>query len=152
MGVVLCVAVAFGALRNTSMLWASAAFTLTALVLLSAILLALRASGRSRSFWLGFIVFGWGHFLLGFWPSREGTPMPDFLLALVLEYFSTGLRYGFQTAWLNTARYDYPGPFTYEQIAISVSTLILASIGGALASRLLAGGRSSDKPAPVSRG
>jgi hypothetical protein len=56
---ILCVAVGFAALREANDQWDSVLFSLTLLLLLSAVLLAVhRAEGR-RAFWIGFALFGW---------------------------------------------------------------------------------------------
>jgi hypothetical protein len=56
---ILCVAVGFAALREANDQWDSVLFSLTVLLLLSAVLLAVhRAEGR-REFWIGFALFGW---------------------------------------------------------------------------------------------
>src|SRR6267142_6386542 len=44
--------------------WAAVSFTLCIGLLLAAIVLAIAASARSRFFWLGFAIFGWGYWLV----------------------------------------------------------------------------------------
>jgi hypothetical protein len=62
MVLVLACGIGFGALRHPTPLRAAAVSSAAALTLLGATLAALR--GRSRSFWIGFAVFGWGYALL----------------------------------------------------------------------------------------
>lgn len=59
---VLFVGVAFAALRASNDDWDAGVFGVTLLVFLSSVLLAVHRSGRKRSFWLGFVLFGWAYF------------------------------------------------------------------------------------------
>ena len=68
--IVVC-ATAFAALRTASDLWAGAFYTLTAVLLLVAVLAARFRRGAERAFWFGFAVFGWGFFLLGWGPWTD---------------------------------------------------------------------------------
>jgi hypothetical protein len=58
LGVVLLVAVGLGALREANDTWDSGLFTLTLVVLLVSVLLAVHRGGARRAFWIGFALFG----------------------------------------------------------------------------------------------
>lgn len=64
-------ATAFAALRSASDLWFSGLYTVTAGILLIAVLSARLRRGGQKTFWFGFAVFGWGFFLLGMGPWAE---------------------------------------------------------------------------------
>jgi hypothetical protein len=59
LGVVLFVGVAVADLRAPTDAWDSAAFGLTLLTLLAAVLLAIHRADRRRAYWMGFALFGW---------------------------------------------------------------------------------------------
>src|SRR5215472_6201067 len=83
--VVLVVAVGFAALREASDLWDSGAFTLTLVVLLVSILLAVHRTESRRAFWLGFALFGWAYLGLSLVPSIE----PRLLTTKALAYLDS---------------------------------------------------------------
>jgi hypothetical protein len=58
LAVVLILAVAFAALRESNVIWDSGVFTLTTGVLLISFLLAIHRMQSKRAFWLGFALFG----------------------------------------------------------------------------------------------
>lgn len=64
MGIVLLAGVAFAALRNPTLLWANAFFSLY----LALLTLAILGAWYRRAFWKGFLVFGGTYFLLNFAP------------------------------------------------------------------------------------
>jgi hypothetical protein len=88
MGLVSLVAISFAALRSTSLLWASATFTATVVILSVASLGAFAARGTSRLPWLGFAAFGWVYLLTTFWlwPGNNGVTAPPFLPKLLMDY------------------------------------------------------------------
>jgi hypothetical protein len=67
MASVVLFAVGGAALRSASPLWASIIFSLTLGILATAVLGSL-FSRRSRPFWSGFVLFGWGYMTLVFGP------------------------------------------------------------------------------------
>ena len=69
--VVLFVAVGFAGLREASEIWESGLFSLTLVVLLISILLAIHRTETRRAFWLGFAIFGWIYVALTLVPSIE---------------------------------------------------------------------------------
>lgn len=71
--VVLVVAVSFAGLREATELWDSGLFTLTLVVLLVSILLAIHRTEKRRAYWLGFALFGWIYLGLTLVPSIEST-------------------------------------------------------------------------------
>ncbi|HEV3120456.1 MAG TPA: hypothetical protein VGY53_01070 [Isosphaeraceae bacterium] len=66
MALVLYCGVAFGTLRYATELWASALFTLMFVLLLAATVCAALYKPPARAGWLGFAIFGWGFFLVGY--------------------------------------------------------------------------------------
>jgi len=79
--VVLCSAVGFAVLRESSDLWESGLFTLTLGALLISMLLAVHRSESRRAFWFGFAVFGWTYLALSLVPSIESRLMTTKALA-----------------------------------------------------------------------
>jgi hypothetical protein len=75
--VIAAVAMAFAALRSGSDLWFGAVYTFTVVVLLLAVIVARFRPRGEKAFWFGFAVFGWGFFLLGFWPWRDPLADPN---------------------------------------------------------------------------
>jgi hypothetical protein len=61
---VLFLAVGFAALRESNDLWDSGLFSLTVVVLLGSILLAVHRSDAGWAFWVGFALFGWTYLAL----------------------------------------------------------------------------------------
>jgi hypothetical protein len=80
--VVLLAAVGFAALSEASDLWDSGAFTLTLVVLLVSILLAVHSTESRRAFWLVFALFGLAYLGLSLVPSIE----PRLLTTKALAY------------------------------------------------------------------
>jgi hypothetical protein len=83
MAVVLGCGLAFAALREPSAQWASLTFTAAMTVLLFA-LLALFV-GRYRTFWLGFVIFGWGYAYLAFGPRQWDEARPFLYTSRILS-------------------------------------------------------------------
>jgi hypothetical protein len=54
----------FTALLNANSWWQSAIWCATVMVLLSAILMIIYRAGENRVFWIGFLIFGGGYFVL----------------------------------------------------------------------------------------
>ncbi len=69
--VVLFVAVGFAAVRESNYLWDSSIFSLTLVVLLISILLAVHRTETRREFWFGFALFGSAYLGLSLVPSIE---------------------------------------------------------------------------------
>ena len=97
MAVVALFGLEFAALRAGSRLWFSAIYSLTALLLLFAVIAAKYRRGDARAFWFGFAVFGWGYLLLalGPWSSphtedSEDGPRPRAVL-LTTQLIDTSL-------------------------------------------------------------
>jgi hypothetical protein len=73
--VVLFVAEGFAALRESTELWDSGLLTMTLMVLLCSILLAIHRHDARRAFWVGFALFGAGYLALSLIPSIESRLM-----------------------------------------------------------------------------
>ena len=65
LGFVAVFAIGLAALVNATSVWAGVSFTLTVGVLFSSVLATILRGWR-RGGWLGFALFGWGYFLLGY--------------------------------------------------------------------------------------
>ena len=77
---VLFAAVGFAALRQPTLLWASAVFTATVLLLSTAVVGALARQGRGRLIWSGAAIFGWAYLLIAFGlGSTSNGATPPFL-------------------------------------------------------------------------
>lgn len=68
---VLLLGIGFAALRESNDLWDSSVFSITLVVLLISILLAVHRTKTSQVFWLGFALFGWTYLGLSLVPSIE---------------------------------------------------------------------------------
>lgn len=71
LGVVLFVAVALAALRESTELWDSGVFSVTLAVLLVSIVLAVYRRDRKRAFWIGFALFGGAYLVASLVPPVE---------------------------------------------------------------------------------
>jgi hypothetical protein len=83
---VLCVAVGFAALHAASEIWATAAFQLTILILLVAVVAAVFGGRGLRPFSSGVAVFGWAYIVLAFGPWFTANTAPHLLTTKSLEY------------------------------------------------------------------
>jgi hypothetical protein len=93
MAIVLVVGVGVAALRAASLVWASAVFTLTVLVLLTAVLAAMARRGRTRMTWAGFALFGWVYLGTTFGPgaAANGVTPPPYVTRWALDYWDANL-------------------------------------------------------------
>ena len=71
LGVVVLVAVALAALRDSTDAWDSGLLSLALLILLAATLSAVHRMGRQRASWLGFALFGWAYLVASLIPLIE---------------------------------------------------------------------------------
>ena len=71
LGVIVVLGVVLAALKESSDLWESGIFSVTLVVLLASILLAVHRTESRRAFWLGFALFGWSYLGLSLVPSME---------------------------------------------------------------------------------
>ena len=83
--VILVLGIALAALKESSDLWESGIFSVTLVVLLASILLAVHRTESSRAFWIGFALFGLGYLGLSLRPvdrtkadHDEGACLPGF--------------------------------------------------------------------------
>jgi hypothetical protein len=99
MTITLYFAIGMGALLDPEPLqakvWASTIYTLTAFILMTAIVMAFIQTGRERLAWIGFAVFGWAYLLLlGFELTDRGNK-PLLLSTWVLGEILESSRYVF---------------------------------------------------------
>jgi hypothetical protein len=85
MVVVLVVGVSVAALRSASGVWAALLFTLTLAVLAVAPLGVVYRRARSRAFWLGFGLFGWGYLALCYGPAIGEATRPNLATTALLD-------------------------------------------------------------------
>jgi hypothetical protein len=78
MGLVAIAALILVGLKEGTEAWAGAAFAMTVLVLLGAILNAVHFRGPARATWAGFALFGWAFLLFSFgpWSGADLKPPP----------------------------------------------------------------------------
>ena len=69
MAIVLYLGFGFAALRNADEFWASATYTLAITLIAGALVGAFARSGRARTPWVGFAVFGWTYLLIVHLPA-----------------------------------------------------------------------------------
>src|SRR5829696_8895385 len=82
------VSVCLAALRNPTIVWASALFTLTVALLCTAVLAAMAAHGHARLTRAGLAVFGWAYLGIAFGPgsSGNGVTPPPFVTQALSDY------------------------------------------------------------------
>jgi hypothetical protein len=82
---VLVLGVSFAALRESNETWDSGVFTLTLVILLTSILLAIHRSEARRAFWLGFALFGAAYLGMSLAPPIESR----LITTKALTYFDS---------------------------------------------------------------
>ena len=144
------IAVGFAALREPfSEVWASVAFALTVIVLLTATIGAIL---KREASWVGFALFGWASLSLPFGPLRpsDAVPIPTPLTTMLLKAASVRLHRGLtMPPGGSTVEYPvqaavyapfdgrlYRVPYAFLQTGNSLFSLIVAS-GGSVIARVL---------------
>lgn len=139
------------ALIYATTFWAVLAYTLCVILLFSAILLAVAASGRSRFFWLGFALFGWGYFAVLHSPFFDMQDKPNNWLVfyegppLVSRAFSRWMYLTImpivhkppiwdQSQRRTTNGSRFPNEIDFCQVCHTEFALIFALIGGVIGS------------------
>ena len=114
MTVVLLIALGLAGLRDTSTVWASAVFSLTVILLATAILGAATCSGPSRMACLGFGLFGGTYLLAAFWlwPVPNGVTAPPLLSKLLLDWLQPSVK----TPTVMTIDRGQPGELSFVPI------------------------------------
>jgi hypothetical protein len=179
MGAVVVLAVGFAGLSAASALWASAVFSLTVTLLVTAILGAVACRGPSRIAWLGFALFGWTYVLATFWlwPVPNGVTAPPFLTKALLDSFQPSLNTA-TVMWIDpgppgemstelpptvttiipgTANLATMAPFTgrvanrlhYRRIGHSLAAIVLGLFGALLGTLLSARSEAADGQRPI---
>ncbi len=77
--------VGLAAFRSPSNLWASTLFTVSAAILVAALLNLAVCRGRSRAYWLGFAVCGWAYFAANFAPWAAESVGPRLVTTALLD-------------------------------------------------------------------
>jgi hypothetical protein len=88
MAVILLLAVGMAALRDPTILWASAIFTAAVILFAASLLAAMAHRGAQRFSWAGMAVFGWSYLIISFgpWPGNSVGP-PPLLPSSLLDHF-----------------------------------------------------------------
>ena len=140
MAIVLYLGFGFAALRNASEFWASATYTLAIVLIAAALVGAFARSGRARTPWVGFAVFGWTYLLivhlpewgfggLGFGPIRKPHLLIELGTARLQPFIKPSDPGGLGGYRINLMH--------YEQVSQSLG-IILFGLVGAVLGRLLA--------------
>jgi hypothetical protein len=136
MGIVLYLGFGFAALRNADEFWASATYTLATILIAVTLVGAFARSGRARTPWVGFAVFGWTYLLIVHLPDRSigGLGFGPIQKPLLLIEWGTA----------RLQPYIKPLPqgaggnlMPYEQVSHSLG-IIRFGLAGAVLGRLLA--------------
>jgi hypothetical protein len=77
--------VGFAGLRNPSLLWSNALFSVALGTLTLAVLAAVYRRGRRRAFWVGFATCGWVYLLLALGPANESLVSPYLVTTAILD-------------------------------------------------------------------
>ena len=141
MAIVLYLGFGFAALRNADEFWACAANTLAIISIAAALVCASARSGRARTPWVGFAVFGWTYLLTVhldwriFGPLRfAAIPKPPLLIewgSLRLQPYIKPLPPGM--GFVAAGTFLRP----YEQVSQSLGIILFGLVGAGLG-RLLA--------------
>jgi len=144
------IATATYALIYATAFWAVLAYTLCVILFFSAILLAAAATGRSRFFWFGFALFGWGYLIVLHSPIfhraadqqkswmvfYEGPPLPS--RAFARWMYREGLTHiHTPPVWDPSQRYttngsQYPTEMNFCAVCHSEFALLFALLGGVI--------------------
>src|SRR4051812_18918210 len=95
---VLVLGVGFAALRESTDIWGSGIFTVTLVILLISILLAIHRTGKRRAFWLGFALFGAAYLGLSLVPPIESRLITTKVLASIDSRVPRSIPAGFAYA------------------------------------------------------
>jgi hypothetical protein len=142
--VVLLIAVGFAALRESSDLWESGIFSMTLVVLLASILLAIHRNDARRALWVGFALFGWTYLGLSLVPPIESRLVTTRALAY-LDSKVPGRTQSFFTIQLTGTVSGTPGnqvqsvAFSPDGRQIATSSLGTVKLWDAATGRLLGG-------------
>jgi hypothetical protein len=136
--VILVCAILLAAARSPNDLWSTAAFSASLLVLGVALIGALFARRARRTYWAGFAVLGWGYMLIVFGPWCDTHIAPLLITRSVFELVH--FRFQGDLPERPYVRVIAPGlvMFGYQQIAHSLTAVLLGLLGGTLARRFAA--------------
>jgi hypothetical protein len=127
-------AVAFGALRSPSYLWANAIFSLAFGAIVIAVLNAIIGRGARRAYWFGFALCGAAYFLVSTVPGLRDSVCPRLVTEPIFDF-------------VYPLVFPTPAPSTAPVAALSASDTIL--VDRAPTGRFIF--RTSTPPTPVSR-
>jgi hypothetical protein len=141
------VAIGCAALVRPSYFWSGLLCTFAIAVLVSALVAIAYRRGRSRAYWVGFAVFGWGHMLLALGPWLDNYTGEFILTRQLLDRL--GYVIGHKVAdlvempgiWHNLPYAANGGSSTYIYLTYLVSgqsifTLLIAVAGGLIAQQI----------------
>ncbi len=151
---VLITALGFAALRQPySPIWASTAFTLTVVTLMTTTLGSLF---NYKITWAGFSLFGWGYLIWAFGPWRVAiaTPLPAPPSTLLLHaiansiyanYLAPGLSFTTGNEVHGLLAFDgirgFRVPYSFLQVGNCIFSLLMACVGSAMGRFAARGGK-----------
>ncbi len=151
------IAIAYVAIRTASNTWENVLRTILATILLISVVAARFREGWESAFWLGFSVFGWSAFVLGFdgsigtfngfWVSPRTRLNPSWLVSYVLIDILPIVRK--PTNLLNEIN-----PITEKTLGVlhSLMTIVLSTCGGSIVVVATRGRReANDRYQPISK-
>lgn len=147
--VILGAAIVMAAARSPTESWSNGSTSLALLALVLAPAGAILRRGPARAYWAGFAGLGWGYLLLAFGPWSDSHIAPLLINKTIGEYlhFSLGRDPAGRIEMVQFYRRTIPGTilsmYGHQQVAHSLSALLLGLLGGSLARRFASAG-----PAP----
>lgn len=142
MGIILVASLGFAALSRPSETASGITVLVTVGILTLAIVGTVCGGTKTRAWWLGFALFGWGYWKLA-WPEYQIPRLPTLtLLETLMSKVATPVpqeKFG-----------DRDLAVAFRDTANCLWALVFASLGGGLAHWLFASNRRTEPPDPVS--
>jgi hypothetical protein len=126
MAIVLYLSFGLAALRNADELWASTASTLSIILIAWALVGVLARSGRARTPWVGFAVFGWTYLLTAHLPPLDIGVLnrPGFRPHLLVGWGFARLQ-----PYIKPLPPGINGDFFYDQVSESLGIILFGLVG-----------------------
>jgi hypothetical protein len=141
MAIVLYLGFGFAALRNADEFWASTASTLAIVLVAAALVGASSRSGRARTPWVGFAVFGWAYLLTAHLPRRDiGVRFGP----VIRPHLLVGWGFARLQPYIKPLPPGVNGDFSYDQVSVSLGIILFGLIGMVLGRFLALEGERSN--------